>query len=170
MIGKHHAIVAAAGYAAIHSATGDRADLKGLTAGLAVATVAGLLPDIDEDGSIVSQTLGPVGWALSKAVSVVAGGHRGATHTLPAVLAVAAAVFALTRDVDLTTAAAWGYLSHLLGDTLTPMGVPWLWPVQRLGDRLSLALFTTGTAFETVAVWGWVAVCALLIGRQLTGQ
>lgn len=170
MIGHHHAIVAAAGYAAIHTASPQRADVKTLAAGLAISTVCGLLPDIDEDGSIVSRTLGPVGWVLSKAVGFAAGGHRGATHTLPAVALVAAAVWFATRDVNLTAAAGWGYLSHLIGDTLTPMGVPWLWPVQRLGSRLSVGLFTTGTAVETWVTYGWVAVCALLIYRQLAGQ
>lgn len=171
MIGKHHAIVAAASWAAVHStgATG-KPGAQGLLSGLAVATVAGLLPDIDEDGSIVARSLGPVGWALSKAVSVLAGGHRGATHTIPVAFLVAAAVFAVSRDLNLATAALCGYLSHLVGDTLTPMGVPWLWPIRPLDARFSLSLFTTGTYMEVLATYGWVIGCGVAVYRTVTRQ
>lgn len=170
MIGKHHAIVAAASWAAVYSSGAAGTATGGVLPGLAVATGAGLLPDIDEDGSIVSQALGPVGWALSKVIGAVAGGHRGATHTIPAALLVAGLVLLATRSPNLAAAAFVGYLSHLVGDTLTPMGVPWLWPVRSVDDRFSLNLFTTGTYIEVLAAWGWVAACLFAIFRTRTGS
>lgn len=166
MIGKHHAIVAAASWAAVY---GTGIPGSGFVPGLAVATVAGLLPDIDEDGAIVSRALGPVGNVLSDVVSLVAGGHRGATHTLPAVVLVAAAVYWLWGDPALAMAAGCGYLSHLIGDTLTPMGVPWLWPLRSVDHRYSLNLFTTGTFLEVLVTWGWVIGCGVIVYRRITG-
>ncbi len=170
MIGKHHAIVAAASWAAVYSSGAAGSSAGGVLPGLAVATAAGLLPDIDEDGSIVAQALGPVGWAAAKVIGLVAGGHRGATHTIPAALFVAAVVLVVTRSPNLAAAAFVGYLSHLVGDTLTPMGVPWLWPVGSLDNRLSLNLFTTGTYLEVLATWGWVAGCVFASYRALSGR
>lgn len=171
MIGKHHAIVAAASWAAVHSTgAAGPAGAGGVVPGLVVATVCGLLPDIDEDGSIVSQALGPVGWALSKTISFAAGGHRGATHTIPAALVVAGLVLVVSRNPHLAAAAFVGYVSHLVGDTLTPMGVPWLWPIKPVDDRVSLNLFTTGTYLEVLATWGWVAGCVFTAYRQLAGK
>lgn len=166
MMGKHHMMFAASGWVAGYS-TGvvPRATVGGVIPGLVVATAAGLLPDIDEDGSIVARSLGPVGQLLSHVIATVSGGHRGATHTVPAALLFSLAVWLLTRDPSLAVAALWGYLSHLVGDTLTPMGVPWGWPLDDLDERFSVGLFTTGTFIEVLVVHGGAVLCGVVAIR-----
>ena len=81
--------------------------------------------------------------------------HRGVTHTVPFALGVggvlAAAAYATTSVLPFfdspTVAAAfvgglgaYGVLAHLLGDVLTPAGIPLLWPLS--GRSYSLSLWT----------------------------
>ncbi|GAA4189900.1 metal-dependent hydrolase [Streptosporangium oxazolinicum] len=51
-------------------------------AGAIICAGAAMLPDLDHPSATIAQTFGPVTWALSKAVSWLAGGHRNATHSL----------------------------------------------------------------------------------------
>lgn len=76
--------------------------------------------------------------------------HRGITHTLPvAALAVAAA---LAVDRRLGAAFGVGYVSHLVVDTTTPTGVPWLYPLTDTSFYLDLV--TTGhSPLPTVGFW-----------------
>ncbi|MGI5272964.1 metal-dependent hydrolase [Nonomuraea sp. CA-218870] len=53
-----------------------------LIAGAIICAGAAMLPDLDHPSATIAQTFGPVTWLLSKAVSWLAGGHRGATHSL----------------------------------------------------------------------------------------
>lgn len=53
-----------------------------LIAGALVCAGAAMLPDLDHPSATIAQTFGPVTWVLSKAVNWLAGGHRGATHSL----------------------------------------------------------------------------------------
>jgi membrane-bound metal-dependent hydrolase YbcI (DUF457 family) len=53
-----------------------------LIAGAIVCAGAAMLPDLDHPSATIAQTFGPVTWALSKTVNWLAGGHRGATHSL----------------------------------------------------------------------------------------
>lgn len=96
MMGGHHAISGTAAWMALAgSATvcGHQAGLglwdlssEQVLAGAVVATGAALLPDIDHPGATVSRSGGLLTRTLSRAVSRAAG-HRGATHTLLAVVA-----------------------------------------------------------------------------------
>lgn len=56
--------------------------------------------------------------------------HRGFLHT-PLALII---IMKLTNPlgIDNSTAVAFGYLTHLLSDSLTPMGIMWLYP---FGDK-----------------------------------
>lgn len=56
----------------------------------------------------------------------------------------------------LPLAVAAGLLSHLVGDGLTPGGVPWLWPLPWRG---SLGLFRTGSNVER-----WLVRPVLMVG------
>ncbi|MFB6271103.1 MAG: metal-dependent hydrolase [Halobacterium sp.] len=86
--------------------------------------------------------------------------HRGLTHSLPvAALAVAAA---LAVDRRLGAAFGVGYASHLLIDTTTPTGVPWLYPLTDTSYYLDLA--TTGhSPVPTLVFW---AGCLGLLWHQ----
>jgi inner membrane protein len=81
--------------------------------------------------------------------------HRGVTHTVPFAIGVGAvlggvahAIAPLLPVLESPTLAAafvgamgtYGILAHLLGDVLTPAGVPLLWPLS--GRAYSLSLWT----------------------------
>lgn len=96
MMGGHHAISGTAAWMALAGSATVRGHQAGLglwdlsseqvLAGAVVATGAALLPDIDHPGATVSRSGGLLTRTLSRAVSRAAG-HRGATHTLLAVVA-----------------------------------------------------------------------------------
>ena len=94
------------------------------------ALASALLPDLDHPKSVLGQRLSWISKPLSRLF-----GHRGFTHSL---LAVAAAVWGLNQSLPPDTlpmgvkdALIVGYLSHLLGDWLTPAGIPLFWPIKR---------------------------------------
>ncbi|GAA1487755.1 metal-dependent hydrolase [Brachybacterium sacelli] len=99
MMGGHHAISGTAAWMALTGSVEvlDRHVGLGLwsldgaqvLSGALVATGAALLPDIDHPGATVSRSAGRLSKLLTRSVGAVAG-HRGATHTLLAVLAVTA--------------------------------------------------------------------------------
>lgn len=137
--------------------------MAGLCAGLTISTAMGLdllpaagvallagaaslLPDIDHPRSRAARKLGPArgapGWLL---------GHRGVTHSLLA-LAALAGVCWLLLPMPAASAVAAGYGSHLLLDALTPRGVPLLWP---LGTRLRTPLTArSGGIVDLLLLWG----------------
>lgn len=91
--------------------------------------------------------------------------HRGITHSLPALLALAGTAVAVWHALDApgsrrsagaTVAVAYG--SHLLIDVTTPAGIP---PLSPLSDRIAyVALPTTGhSPVPTLILWAgslWV--------------
>ncbi len=95
-----------------------------------MALVSALLPDLDHPRSLLGRQLPWISGPLSRLF-----GHRGFTHSLLAVgmgvwgLAQVEAPWLLSGAVK--DALIVGYLSHLLGDWLTPMGIPLLWPWRR---------------------------------------
>ncbi len=123
------------------------------------ALASALLPDLDHPKSVLGQRLPWISKPLSRLF-----GHRGFTHSL---LAVAAAVWGLNQSLPLDTlpmgvkdALIVGYLSHLLGDWLTPAGIPLFWPIKRR-YRLPGWPLRSGGAIETgfctltLLVAGW---------------
>ena len=95
-----------------------------------MALASALLPDLDHPHSLLGRQLPWISGPLSRLF-----GHRGFTHSLLAVgmgvwgLAQVEAPWLLSGAVK--DALIVGYLSHLLGDWLTPMGIPLLWPWRR---------------------------------------
>lgn len=109
-----------------------------------VGAVAGLVADVD--------FLFPaaLGWPFV---------HRGITHSLPALLALAAVAVGVWYAVDACgshraagAAVAVAYCSHLLIDVTTPKGIP---PLSPLSDRVvGVALPTTGhSPVPTLLLW-----------------
>lgn len=118
-----------------------------------------LLPDIDHPQSWLGRRL-PF---LSLPIAALFG-HRGITHSLIAVVAVLlsllAAVSNLLDDEHvraslLALGIALGYGSHLLGDWLTPSGIPLLWP-HRQRFRSPLTFRTSGTFENVLRVGLWL--------------
>src|SRR5699024_4419393 len=96
MMGGHHAISGTAAWMALAGSATVRGHQAGLglgalsservVAGAVVGTGAAVVPAIDHHGATVSRSGGLLTRTLSRAVSRAAG-HRGATHTLLAVVA-----------------------------------------------------------------------------------
>lgn len=108
----------------------------------ALAIFGSLLPDIDHPKSWLGRKV-PF---LSVPISALFG-HRGITHSL---LAISFWLFVMTTQPGwMGLPLALGYLSHLLADSLTPAGVPLLWPVKK---RFGVSVCTTGSPAETLVV------------------
>lgn len=125
---------------------------------IVAAAAGGVLPDIDEPRSWLGRRLPFLSYPINALF-----GHRGATHSLIAVIALAAALSLVAELLGPLGQGAWyhaalpflvGYASHLLGDLLTPSGVPLFWPSSR---RQAFPLFPSadfrrgGTLFLTRA-------------------
>ena len=91
---------------------------------------------------------------ISAPLSILVG-HRGVTHSLLAVVAMALVLtFYGGVGGGLVTALCIGYIVHLAGDFVTNSGIPLLWPIKR---RYRLPLATTGGVIEPLIVL--VIVC-----------
>lgn len=122
--------------------------------GTMAAAIGGLLPDLDHPKSALGRRIPFISVPLSAMF-----GHRGMTHSLLAVVGLVATLVAVTTMPAYTSFGTSfgrlaaplciGYLSHLLGDSMTPSGVPVFWPHKR---TYSLNLFKTWSWQETVFV------------------
>ena len=136
-------------------ATGRPIDAFGTMA----AAIGGLLPDLDHPESVLGRRVPFISAPLARTF-----GHRGMTHSLFAVSILLVAL------VVITTMYAWvgvswlvpplivGYLSHILGDSMTPSGVPLFWPRKR---TYSFNLFKTWSWQETVSVGVFTLIVVL---------
>lgn len=114
-----------------------------------------LLPDIDEPNSFIGKKV----WLLSKLIKFTTG-HRGIFHTLIITL-IFPLIYFLTKDNEIFLKLSWlpyqniiigltiGYLSHLLMDSMTEMGVPLLWPITK--EKISIMKLKTNK-HEWIAV------------------
>ncbi|MBR9676968.1 metal-dependent hydrolase [Candidatus Woesearchaeota archaeon] len=82
--------------------------------------LAALMPDIDNSKSTVGNKIKIIGWLFK---------HRGFFHTLWAALMFSVLAYAFSKEIAI--AVLVGYTSHLLSDSLTPMGVRPLWPISK---------------------------------------
>jgi inner membrane protein len=124
-------------------------------AGLALAVGGALLPDIDHPKSWVGRRTKPLS-------SVIAGilGHRGATHSLLAVVGCAWLLFHGGYSRTTVAPVVVGYLSHLAGDLLTPRGLRLAWPLR---GTWALPLCKSGSFTEPLIVvaillWFWTSL------------
>ena len=123
-----------------------------------------LVPEVIPLPSVVDKTGGNVG-------RVAAGlfGHRGALH-YPLIVIILGAL-AIYVDSNVLLWLAVGYMSHLLADSLTKMGIPALGPLtrRRFGIGPRLLRLSTGSPPETVimvTVWAgfWILVVMHMAG------
>lgn len=90
--------------------------------------------------------------------------HRGMTHSIVGLAATTFAVFATTKGLLAGLWPFWaiGYGLHLVCDSLTDSGIPWLWPYPRhFGLRDIGPRFHTGGALDFAV--RMAAVCVLVI-------
>lgn len=126
--------------------------------------IGGIAPDIDQPTAPFWRNL-PIGRLFGKAFDDLVGGHRFLTHSL-----VGVALFGFLAKLLLTflhplmphvnIGYVWwafliGMLSHLLMDTLTKEGVPWLLPIPfKFGlPPLKALRITTGKHVESLIVF-----------------
>jgi len=153
---------------------------------LAVGAAAALLPDLDHPHrSAAIRYLGPLGrpaqrtaraasWNLRQLTGSgrdhdawhrcshhgIDPDHRALTHTALAA-AVSAAPFYLFAGAPVGWAFFAGWLSHLLADACTRMGVPLLWPLPVRGRRwhmVRLGRLRSGAASD------WVVAAVAVVG------
>lgn len=138
MMAMSHVVIGSAAWGVVVAAGAGSHDPRGF----ALAALGSLLPDIDHPQSWVGRKL-PF---LSHPIAALCG-HRGVTHSL---LAISVALLVMASQPGwMANALALGYLSHLAADSLTPSGVPLLWPVKK---RFGIGLCTTGGPMETLIV------------------
>jgi inner membrane protein len=109
-------------------------------AGVVVAGVVSLLPDIDSHESKIGRKI-PL---ISLPINLIFG-HRGVFHSLLALVIVfiVALFFFQTWVVPITV----GYLSHLLLDSFTLSKIPWLWPYP---ERFGFPLVETNSIVDVM--------------------
>jgi inner membrane protein len=126
--------------------------------------IGGIIPDIDQPTAPLWRNL-PIGRLFGKVIDRLIGGHRYLSHSL-----LGAVIFAVLANlllhflhpimphVDIKL--VWyafiiGLLSHLIMDTLTKEGVPWLLPIPwKIGLPPIKALrITTGKYEETLLIF-----------------
>ncbi len=125
--------------------------------------LGGVAPDIDQPTAPLWRNL-PVGRYFGRIFGALVGGHRFFCHSLLGVGAFAAASFALLRFLEpvlpnIDSTFVWGaflvgVISHLVMDSLTKEGVPWLLPLPfKFGfPPLRRLRVTTGKKVEMLVV------------------
>lgn len=126
--------------------------------------IGGITPDIDQPTAPLWRNL-PIGKYFGRMFGMLNGGHRFLTHSLIGLWLFGFAahwflqlVHPITGSVDLDLvwrAFMLGMLSHLIMDTFTKEGVPWLLPIPvKFGlPPLKRLRITTGKAGETLLVF-----------------
>ncbi|HSX08168.1 MAG TPA: metal-dependent hydrolase [Candidatus Saccharimonadales bacterium] len=126
--------------------------------------IGGILPDIDQPTAPFWRNL-PIGGLFGRVFDKLLGGHRFLTHSLLGVALFAFLARALLAFVHplmphVNVGLVWwafliGILSHLIMDSFTKEGVPWLLPVPvKFGIPPAKALrITTGKFAETLIVF-----------------
>lgn len=126
--------------------------------------IGGITPDIDEPTAPFWRNL-PIGGVVGKIVDKTLGGHRFITHSLLGLGLFGAGAYYFLNflhpimpkvDVRLVWLAFMiGMVSHLVMDTFTKEGVPWLLPLPlKFGfPPLKAWRITTGKLVETFVVF-----------------
>lgn len=130
--------------------------------------IGGIAPDIDEPTAPFWRNL-PVGGVVGRIITRMMGGHRFITHSLLGVAILAwlshlllGFLSPILHGIDITLvwyAFLLGVGSHLVMDTLTKEGVPWLLPIPiKFGvPPLREWRITTGKAVEMFLVFPLLA-------------
>ncbi|CAA6605927.1 Predicted membrane-bound metal-dependent hydrolase [Rhodospirillaceae bacterium LM-1] len=139
MMAVSHVVIGSALWWGVAQATGQPAE----PAALGLAALGSLLPDIDHPKSWAGRRMALVSIPLAALI-----GHRGVTHSLLAVAALAL-FLGLAGTGNLAAPLAVGYLSHLLADSMTLSGIPLAWPSKQ---AYGLRLLRTGSLAEIALI------------------
>jgi len=165
MLARTHDLAAITALAAVATVVSvPEMTLSTLLIALLANQIGGIAPDIDQPTAPFWRNL-PVGHILGKVVDRFLGGHRFLSHSLLGVALFAfltklllAFIHPLMPKVDnqiVWWAFVIGMLSHLVMDTITKEGVPWLLPIPfKFGVPPTKALrITTGHVVEKAVIF-----------------
>ena len=139
-------------------------NLTTLLVALLANQIGGILPDIDQPTAPLWRNL-PVGKFVGHFFDKFIGGHRFITHSLLGVALFGFLFWSLLNFLhpimaNVDSVIVWwsfmiGLLSHLVMDTFTKEGVPWLLPLPlKLGLPPTKTLrITTGKVIETLIIF-----------------
>jgi inner membrane protein len=175
MTGRTHEIAAFSGLvvAVASMPSAPTLSLGTLVACLFANQLGAVAPDIDQPTAPFWRNL-PIGGFLGKIITKLLGGHRFLTHSIIGMILMSwvlklLLVFITPIFPTLDMGYIWwafmiGMLSHLVMDSLTKEGVPWLLPVPvKLGFPPAKALrVTTGEFVETYLVFPGLVLANLV--------
>lgn len=96
-------------------ATGNPITAGTLIAGAIPVAGAALIPDIDHPNGSIANSGGPITRSITKAASMLSGGHREGTHTLPFFAIVTLAAFLTVWAGNMWAAIAWFFVLSAFG-------------------------------------------------------
>lgn len=163
--------------------------LSTLLIALLANQIGGITPDIDQPTAPFWRNL-PVAGFFGRLIDKMLGGHRFLTHSLIGValfgfLAKALLIFLHPIMKSTDTYIVWwafiiGMLSHLVMDTLTKEGVPWLLPIPvkfgfppiralriTTGKKLESLLFLLLLIFDVLASWAYYPQLLAIIQSRI---
>ncbi|WWP02529.1 MAG: metal-dependent hydrolase [Candidatus Dasytiphilus stammeri] len=133
------------------------------------AILTSLLPDIDHPRSILGYNLRWLSYPITYLF-----GHRGITHSLLAVviinlelvkMMISTTTPIITMPVmptDVLQGMIIGYISHLIADFITPVGIPLLWPL-RWRFRLPIIQLQTCKNIDRERIVCFALLCLVVV-------
>ncbi|KXG74863.1 Inner membrane protein YdjM [Fervidicola ferrireducens] len=129
------------------------ADVVSAVIGGAVSGIAAIMPDFD--------TVGMTGKLLKPLI-----GHRGASHSLVAVMLISLICRAVLPG--LAVYAALGYATHVLLDMFNITGVGLLWPFYR--GRVKVPLVRMGGILENLVIFPSAVILLVSLTGKMIGM
>ncbi len=126
--------------------------------------IGGIIPDIDQPTAPLWRNL-PIGGTIGRGIDKLLGGHRFISHSIIGMAVFGSLAYLLLASLHpsmphVNAGLVWwafmiGMLSHLVMDTFTKEGVPWLLPIPvKFGfPPIKDLRVTTGKAVETFVVF-----------------
>lgn len=150
------------------------------TCGLLLGSV---LPDIDEPNSLIGRKTsirvkkskkeikrdkkkGKEGEFKRVGISTVINklfGHRGFTHSLPAVMLLS--LLLLLSHHSFVVGVIWGYFLHIAGDFFSKTGVPLFKPV--INRKFKIHIYTTGKRSEDILLGFIIGALVLIADKHI---
>jgi inner membrane protein len=139
--------------------------------------LGGIAPDIDQPTAPFWRNL-PVGGYFGRVIDKMLGGHRFISHSLLGAAGFGFLSWALLKFIHPiiphtnVTVVWWAFMigvaSHLIMDTFTKEGVPWLLPIPiKLGiPPLKAFRITTGSVVERFVFFGLIGLDAFFIATH----
>jgi inner membrane protein len=147
------------------------------TVALVAVMVGALTPDLDQPAAnLGNRLLGAK--VVGRIANKFSGGHRHFTHSILGLMAIGYFLHWvishwLAPGLAANAQLVWwafmiGYVSHIVADTFTDRGVPWLWPLPwhfQIPPGSSAFRITTGSFVELFVLRGVLVIVLVIIIR-----